>query len=74
MYIKSRVDLGFLWMMLNRFGANPPSLDSVLSYKLEGLDDMLPLSMKTLNVNIAIVHSLTLYSNRVMEMVIRFTG
>jgi hypothetical protein len=43
MYFKSRVDLEFLWMMLSRFGANPPSLDSVLSYKLEGLDDMLPL-------------------------------
>ena len=30
MYFKSRVDLEFLWMMLSRFGANPPSLDSAI--------------------------------------------
>ncbi|CAB4016525.1 Hypothetical predicted protein [Paramuricea clavata] len=41
---KSRADLDFLWMMLDRFGVNPPLLDSVLSFKIDGLEDMLPLN------------------------------
>jgi hypothetical protein len=31
-------------MMLDRFGVNPPLLDSVLSFKIDGLEDMLPLN------------------------------
>ena len=30
-------------MMLERFGVDPPSIDSVLSFKIDGLEDMLPL-------------------------------
>jgi hypothetical protein len=41
---KSRADLDFLWMMLDRFGVNPPLLDSVLSFKIDGVEDMLPLN------------------------------
>ena len=29
-------------MLLERFGVNPPSLDSVLSFKIDGLQQMLP--------------------------------
>ena len=44
---KSRVDLEFLWMLLERFGVNPPSLDSVLSFKIDGLEEMLPVNPRT---------------------------
>ncbi|CAB4010556.1 Hypothetical predicted protein [Paramuricea clavata] len=37
---KSRSDLEFLWMMLDRFGVKLPSLSSVLSFKVEGLENI----------------------------------
>ncbi|CAB4000285.1 Hypothetical predicted protein [Paramuricea clavata] len=40
---KSRSDLEFLWMMLERFGVQLPSLSSVLSFKVDGMEDCLPL-------------------------------
>ncbi|XP_028406805.1 uncharacterized protein LOC114529248 [Dendronephthya gigantea] len=40
---KSRSDLEFLWMMLKRFGVKLPSLSSVLSFKMKGLEDSVPL-------------------------------
>ena len=49
-FLKSRADLDFLWMMLDRFGVNPPSLDSVLSFKIDGLEDMLPLNKVVIEI------------------------
>ncbi|CAB3984659.1 Hypothetical predicted protein [Paramuricea clavata] len=39
---KSRVDLEFLWMLLDRLGVSMPSLDSILSFQIDGLENMLP--------------------------------
>ncbi|CAB3986161.1 Hypothetical predicted protein [Paramuricea clavata] len=39
---KSRVDLEFLWMLLDRLGVSTPSLDSILSFQIDGLENMLP--------------------------------
>jgi hypothetical protein len=41
-YFQSRVDLEFLWMLLERLGVSTPSLDSILSFQIDGLENMLP--------------------------------
>ncbi len=41
--LQSRSDLEFLWAMLQRFGLQLPSLSSVLSFKVDGVEDCVPL-------------------------------
>ena len=48
-------------MMLERFGVDPPSIDSVLSFKIDGLEDMLPLKKVVIETYIIFFQFFQLY-------------